>query len=216
METINAKSKQLKAVSEALKDALNGQPVTLKNAGHLHGLAAGLKQGEVVIRGNAGDYVGVLNDGATIKVTKNAGKYIADNMTGGEIIVEGSTDYGAGQYCYGGTVVVHGDAGDFTATMNKGATVIVGGNVGNEVATYMLAGEVIVVGNAGTNLANYLIRGQIYIGGEWESLGHNVRVDEMMDDDVAKLQALFDTYEINADLTGFKKIVAASERPFYH
>ncbi len=216
METIDAKVEDLKAVNRHLKDLLNGQPVIVKNVGHLHGLAAGLKHGEVVVQGNAGDYLGVLNAGATIKVTRNAGKYVADNMTAGTVIIEGSAECGAGQYCYGGTVVVRGDAGDFTATMNKGATIIVAGNIGREAGTYMLKGDLIVVGNAGDNFANYLIRGNVYIGGEWTRLGHNTRVEPLTDEDVSKLRILFEKYEIDAIPTMFKKIVAASEKPFYN
>ncbi len=216
MKTIDAKAKDLKAVNKLLKKSINGQPVAVKNVSHVHGLAAGLKHGEVIVQGNAGDYLGVLNDGGTIKVTRNVGKYIADNMTSGTVIVGGNTEYGAAQYCYGGTVVVRGDAGDFTATMNKGATVIVCGDVGDEVGTYMLKGNLIVVGNAGDNFANYLIRGDAYIGGQWKSLGHNTRVEPLTDADTAKLRAYFETYDIDADPTAFKKIVAASEKPFYN
>ena len=216
MKTIDAKAQDLKAVNRHLKALLNDQPVIVKNVSHLHGLAAGLKHGEVVVQGNAGDYLGVLNAGATIKVTRNAGKYVADNMTAGTVIVEGSAEYGAAQYCYGGTVVVRGDAGDFTATMNKGATIIVTGNIGRDAGTYMLKGDLIVVGNAGDHFGNYLIRGNVYIAGEWTKLGHNTRVESLIDEDITKLRALFGKYEINAVPTTFKKIVAASEKPFYN
>lgn len=216
MKTIDAKTKDLRALNSALKTSVNGASVKVSNVSHLHGVAAGLKHGEVVIQGDAGDYLGVLNDGATIKVTKNAGKYLADNMTTGTVIVEGSADYGAGQYCYGGAVIIRGNAGDFTATMNKGATIIVAGNVGDEVGTYMLEGDLIVVGNAGENFANYLIRGNVYIGGEWKSLGNNTRLEPLTDEDKARLRACFEAYGIEADPAVFKKVVAASEKPFYH
>ena len=216
MKTIDAKAQDLKAVNRHLKGLLNGQPVVVKNVSHVHGLAAGLKHGEVVVQGNAGDYLGVLNAGATVRVTRNAGRYVADNMTAGTVIVEGSAEYGAGQYCYGGTLVVRGDAGDFTSTMNKGATIVVVGNVGREVGTYMLKGDLIVVGNAGDNFANYLIRGNVYIAGEWTTLGHNARVEAPTAEDASKLRALFEKYEIEAIPTAFKKIVAASEKPFYN
>src|SRR3990172_12173271 len=52
MKTIDAKAKGLKAVNSTLKKLLNGQPVAVKNASHLHGLGAGLKHGEVVINGS--------------------------------------------------------------------------------------------------------------------------------------------------------------------
>jgi glutamate synthase domain-containing protein 3 len=188
----------------------------VKNAAHIDGLGAGFKHGEVVVESDVGDYVGVLNAGATIHATQAAGKYVGDNMTAGEIIIEGNAGYGVGQYCYGGTVVVRGNAGNFTATMNKGATVIVSGNVGDEAATYMLKGDLVIVGNAGKNFANYLIRGNVYIGGQWETLGHNAKIEPLTDEDRTKLRAYFDAYQIKADPAVFKKIVAASEKPFYN
>lgn len=215
MKTIDAKNKDLKALNSALKK-LDGIPVQVKNAEHVHGIAAGLKHGEIIIEGDAGDYLGVLNAGATIKVTKNAARYVADNMTAGTVIIEGNADYGVGQYCYGGTIVVRGNVGDFTAVMNKGAAIIVGGNVGNEVATYMLKGDMVVVGNAGENFANYLIRGNVYIGGKWKSIGANTKIEPLTDEDISKLHTYFEKYQIQADPATFKKIVAASEKPFYH
>ena len=216
MKTIDAKGKDLKAVNAALRDSLNGAPITVKNAQHLSGLGAGFKHGEVIVDSEAGDYVGVLNAGATIRLKHNAGKYLGDNMTGGVIVVEGDADYGAGQYCYGGTVVVRGSAGSFTATMNKGATIIINGNVGDEAATYMLKGNLIIVGNAGKNFANYLIRGTVYIGGQWESMGNNTKLEPLSEDDTARLRGYFEQYEIKADPASFRKIVAASEKPFYN
>jgi len=216
MKTVDAKDKDLRDVSREVKTSLDGQAVTIKNSIQLHGLAAGLKKGEVVVKGDAGDYLGVLNDGATIIGTANVGNYIADNMTAGTVVVTGNAGFGAAQYCYGGTVIVRGDAGDFTATMNKGATIIVCGDVGDDVGTYMLKGDLIVVGNAGENFANCLIRGNVFIGGQWKSLGHNTRVEPLTEEDKARLRACFDTYEIDADPATLKKIVAASEKPFYH
>jgi glutamate synthase domain-containing protein 3 len=216
MKTIDAKNKDLKTVNTEIKESVNGVLVKVKNVSHLHGLAAGLKHGEIVIQGNAGDYLGVLNAGATIRVTKDAARYVADNMTTGTVIIEGNTEYGTGQYCYGGVVIVRGNSGDFTATMNKGATIIVCGDVGDEVGTYMLKGDLIVLGNAGEHFANYLIRGNVYIGGRWKSIGNNTKIEPLTDEDKAKLRAYFETYQIEAEPATFKKIVAASEKPFYH
>lgn len=212
---IDARACELRSVTTDLRAHLGEGKVTVCDAEHLHGLAAGLKAGEVTILGDAGDYLGVLNDGATIHVTGNVGSYLADNMTRGTVIVDGNSGRGAAPYCYGGTVVVRGNAGDFTAVMNKGATVIIGGNVGSEVATYMLAGDLVIVGSAGKNLGNYLIRGNIYIAGDWETLGHNTKLEALTDADVVKLRAYFDQYGIAADPASFKKIVRLSEKPFY-
>jgi len=212
---IDATERDLRSVSTELKRVATEGPILIKNAAQLHGLIAGFKEGDVTIEGEGGDYLGVLNDGATIRVTGSANRYLADNMTRGIVIVEGDAGYGAGQYCYGGTLVVHGNAGDFTAVMNKGATIIVEGDVGDEVATYMLDGDLIIAGNAGRNLGNYLIRGCIYIAGTWESLGHNTLQEEMADDDVSKLRDYFDRYGVDANPAAFTKIVRLSEKPFY-
>jgi len=213
---VNAKGQDLRTVSRELKHLIEEESVvTIKNATHLHGLCAGLKKGEIIIEGDGGDYLGVLNDGATIKVKGNAGKYIADNMTRGLVLVEGDADYGAAQYCYGGTVFIRDNAGDFTATMNKGAAIIIGQDVGDEVGTYMLAGDLIIVGNAGLNLGNYLIRGNIYIGGQWVSLGHNCKQGGLTPEDIAKLEGYFAPYDIAVEPERFKKITPRSAKPFY-
>ncbi len=212
---VHASGRDLRSVNTELKQAIVEGPVIVQDAIHLHGLAAGFKGGDVTIDDDSGDYLGVLNDGATIHVTKNAGRYLADSMTRGEVIVEGDAGYGVGAYCYGGRAVVKGNAGDFTAVMNKGATIIIRGDVGDDVATFMLAGDLVIVGNAGKNLGNYLIRGNIYIGGEWESLGHNTLLEQMSPADYAKLRGYFEQYGIEADPATFKKIVRRSEKPFY-
>ena len=212
---LDAEGKDLRAASTELKGLLGKDAVIVKNAAHLHGLCGGLKSGGITIEGNSGDYLGVLNSGALIKVTGNSGKYVADNMTSGVVFVNGDADYGAAQYCYGGTVVVKGDAGDFTATMNKGATIVIGGDVGAEAATYMVGGDVIILGNAGENLGNYLIRGNIYIQGVWDSLGHNCTVGELDAEDVHRLGALLDEYAVAADAKAFRKITPLSDKPFY-
>ena len=212
---LNAEGKDLRAIGAELKALVPDDQIVIENAAHLHGLCGGLKAGDVTIDGNGGDYLAVLNDGATIRVKGNAGRYLADNMTRGTVLVEESCGYGVGAYCYGGTVVVRGNAGDFCAVMNKGATIIIGGDVGHEVGTYMLAGDLVIVGNAGRNLGNYLIRGSIYIGGEWASLGHNTLLEEMTPADVEKLRGYLDEYGIEGDPLVFRKIVRLSEKPFY-
>jgi glutamate synthase domain-containing protein 3 len=212
---VDASDRELQIVSNEIKAATRDGPVKIRNAGHLHGLVAGLSTGEITIEGESGDYVGVLNNGASIKIDGNAGQYLADNMTSGEVIVNGDGSYGVGQYCYGGTIVIRGNAGDFTAVMNKGATIIIEGDVGDEVATYMLAGDLIILGNAGKNLGNYLIKGNIYIRGDFDSLGHNTLLVETTKSDIEKLQHHFDRYQINAAPEDFRKIVRLSEKPFY-
>ncbi len=212
---VDVKELDLKAASAAVKRVPPDHPIEVHNAAHLHGFLAGLKEGEYTVVGDAGDYAGVLNDGATIEITGNAANYVGDNMTRGTIIVHGNAAYGAALYPYGGTLVVRGNAGDFTATMNKGATIIVCGNAGDECGTYHLAGDFIVCGNAGLNFGNFLIRGTLYIGGEFASQGHNTQVQELTVEDAQKLRRLFEEFDVNADVGKFRKLVAKSTKPFY-
>ncbi len=212
---LDASGNNLRTASAELRKMLAENPIVVKNAAHVHGLAGGLKAGDITIEGDSGDYLGVLNDGAVIRVTGSAGKYVADNMTSGVVLVEGDADYGAAQYCYGGTVVIKGRAGDFAATMNKGATIVVNGDVGDDAATYMVAGDVIIGGGAGSNLGNYLIRGNIYIRGDWASLGHNCSVGDVAVEDVQKLEGLLEEFGLAPDAKGFRKITPLSDKPFY-
>ena len=214
---IDASNKDLKLVNSEIRKAIkNGaRRIIVENASHIHGLAAGLKRGTVIINGDVGDYVAALNDGATIIINGNAGKFLADNMTKGTVIVNGNAGYGAAEYCYGGLVVIRGDAGDFLGALNKGATILVVGNAGNDVGTYMIGGEMIIVGDVGENVGNWFIRGSIFVGGKWQSIGHNCKEISVESEDIRKLERYLSKYNIDANPRKFKKLVPLSVKPFY-
>jgi len=216
MVDIDAKGKDFKAVSQAVKDAVaKGAPVVIKNAVGLYGLGAGQKSSKIKIVGDTGDYIGIVNAGGEIVVEGSVHNFVGDNMNSGKIVVTGSAGYGAGMYPYGGILYIKGDAGDFTATMNKGATIVIGGNVGDEVGTYMTAGKLIVLGNAGKDFGNYFIRGTIYLGGTAKRLGHNVKLVELCKDDIVELKKILDDAGFKFDVTKLKKYVPETEKPFY-
>jgi len=214
---IDASGKDLRTVNSEIRRAIRegARRIMIKNASHIHGLAAGLKCGNIVINGDVGDYVAALNDGATIIINGNAGNFLADNMTKGTVIVNGNVGYGAAVYCYGGSVIIRGDAGNFLGALNKGATILVAGNAGNDVGTYMVGGEIIILGNVGENVGNWFIRGNIFVGGRWRSLGHNCKEVPIESDDVRRLEEYFSKYSIDANPRRFKKLVPLSVRPFY-
>jgi len=213
---MDGKQMGLRAVNTAMKGAIEaGSQVVVRNVGHVHGVAAGLKKGVVRIKGAVGDYAGALNDGATITIEGTAGNYVADNMTAGVVVVDGDAGYCAAPYGYGGTTIIRGSAGDFSATLNKGGTVVIGKDAGHDVATYMMAGDVVILGNAGENLANYLIRGAVFVQGKWASLGHNTKVVEVTDADAERLAVLFKAHGVQADARKLKKIIPETDKPFY-
>ena len=213
---INARNHDLRFVNSGVKEAvLRGEAVVVRSAFHLHGLAAGLRGGQVTVMGDVGDYLGALNDGARIEVNGNSGKFTADNMTSGEIVVDGSAGYGSGIGMYGGALLIRGNSGDYTAVINKRGTIIVLGNVGEFLGVYMVGGDVVVLGDAGRNLGDWMIRGTICVRGEIASLGHNTKCMTVAQDDREKLTSLFETYAIDADPSDFRKVIPESIRPFY-
>ena len=55
MKTIDARGKNLRALNRALKDSVNGNPVKVRNAGHVSGLGAGFKHGEIIVESEIGN-----------------------------------------------------------------------------------------------------------------------------------------------------------------
>lgn len=213
---LDAEGLGLGKLNAAIREAVaKGARVRVKNARNVYGLAAGLRGGEVLVEGDAGDYLAMLNHGARVIVEGNAGNYVADGAWAGEVIVRGDVGYGAGIYAYGGTLVVYGSAGDALGQILKGATVIVRGDAGDSVGLYMVNGEIIIVGSAGELVGDWMIRGAIYVGGGYRSLGHNAKEVKPSEEDVKRLSELLNRYEIKADPSGFRKIVPVSTRPFY-
>lgn len=214
---IDASNKDLRFVNSEIRRAVqNGVlKILIENASHLHGLASGLKRGNIIVNGDTGDYTAALNDGASITINGDTGRFLADNMTKGVVKVNGDVGYGCGVYCYGGTIFVNGDAGDFLGALNKGSVIIVTGDCGDNVGTYMVGGEIIILGDSGGRVGDWIIRGSIFINGKYESLGHNCRETSLGSEDVRRLKNYFDTFGIDADPRNMKKLVPISLRPFY-
>lgn len=214
MNRIDAKGMTLKELHDLLRQK-SGEDVIILNTSHINGIGAGFSSGKYLIEGDAGDFLGMLNDGATFEVNGNCGRFLADGMTRGTVIVRGNAGEGAAEYCYGGTVLVQGDAGDFLATMNKGATVIVTGNVGDDIGTYMVNGKVIIIGEAGKRLGNCIIGGEIFCLGDYLSLGKNAMEQRLMAEDVDALSSLSSEIGVQFNPREFKKIIPCSSSPFY-
>ena len=89
-----------RSVTQEIKKILNEERAVIVNGSKdLHGLAAGLHQGNVTIKGDVGDFAGSLNAGAYIVIEGNSGNYVADNMTNGILVVNGDAGYCAAPYC---------------------------------------------------------------------------------------------------------------------
>jgi formylmethanofuran dehydrogenase subunit C len=93
-----------------------------------------MQGGELIIDGNAGDYLGANYrgdwrgmKGGKIVVGGNAGSDIGEFMLDGEIIVKGNVELQAGIHANGGKIVIEGDAESRVgAQMTKGEIVVLG------------------------------------------------------------------------------------------
>jgi glutamate synthase domain-containing protein 3 len=214
--TVNCEGLTLREANSQIKHAVGkGLKIIILNAEHLYGLASGLKSGEIRVKGDAHDFLGMFNHGAKIVVDGNVGNFAGDNSWAGEIEVKGDARKGIGLYAYGGAFVVHGNAGDAVGQILKGGIIAVGGNVGDNAGLCMAGGSIVIIGDAGKNLGHTLIGGTIYIGGKAESLGSNSKYVELKKGDMKFLNDFLRKYNIKADVERFKKIGPLSERPFY-
>lgn len=213
--SLDAEKMDIATINQELRNLAQEEEISIRNASHISGLGAGMRKGHIRVDGNAGDYLALLNSGATFDIEGDCGRFLGDGMTSGNLIVNGNAGEGAGEYCYGGNIRILGNAGNFMGTMNKGASILVTGDVGDDVATYMLAGEIIILGDAGKDLGNFLIGGTIYILGKVKSFGNNTKLDKLRSDDVDRLARVIKQVGITEAPRQFSKIVPKSSKPFY-
>ncbi len=109
-----------------------------------------LDEGEIVVKGNAGMYLGAFMSGGRIVVEGDVGHFSALNMNGGVIEIEGNAgDYLCASY-----------RGEWRGM--SGGTVIVKGNVGKELGSYMRGGKIVVEGSA-DEFAGVCMRGGLVV-----------------------------------------------------
>jgi formylmethanofuran dehydrogenase subunit C len=123
----------------------------LGNASRVRRIGAGMKSGEIIIKGNAGMHLG-------------------EEMQGGKITVYGNVLGWAGSMMKGGIIEIYGNAGDYLGAPYRGSIegmrggkIIVHGNVGNEVGAYMRKGVIKIYGCAGQFVGLRMRSGTIYV-----------------------------------------------------
>jgi len=137
---------------------LNGDFGKVKRIGH------GMKNGEIVINGDAGMHTG-------------------EKMSGGKITINGNAGGWTGSQMKGGIIEIHGNASDYLAspyrgsdTGMRGGQIIVDGNVGSDSGCYLHGGVIKIKGSAGRFLGFHLIDGTIFVGKDAGSrAGANMR-----------------------------------------
>jgi formylmethanofuran dehydrogenase subunit C len=143
--------------------------------GHVEGLAAGNRAGEVVIDGDAGTRTAAGMTGGRVEVRGHVGHDAGMALAGGLLLVHGGAGDrlgaavpGASRGMTGGEILVTGSAGtDVAARMRRGL-VVVGGEVRESAGRAMIAGTIAVLGSIGPAPGCGNKRGSIVAGGAVE------------------------------------------------
>jgi formylmethanofuran dehydrogenase subunit C len=131
-------------------------------------IGSGLKDGEIVVEGDAGAYLGAAMKGGKIEVTGSAGVLAGASMTGGRIAVAGDVGERAGGIMVGetmgmkgGVFTVAGNAGPLLGERMRRGLIVVGGNAGDYAGGRMIAGTIILKRGAGRGAGFGLRRGSL-------------------------------------------------------
>ena len=159
-------------VSELFKiSGTNTDIIRFKNsATRLTHIGASMSHGEILVEGDAGDFLGSAMSGGKIQVQGNTTCWTGASMTNGKIEVYGNTgDYmgaslqGKLAGMSGGTIIVHGNTGDRAAERMRRGTIVVFGQAGEFTACKMLAGTIIILGKTGAYIGMGMRRGTIVL-----------------------------------------------------
>ena len=146
------KQKKLSELFKIEEDNSENPSITINGDVHeVRRIGIGMKNGEIVINGNAGMHLG-------------------EKMAGGKITVNGDTGGWTGSDMKKGLIEIHGNAGDYLAspyrgssTGMKGGKIIVDGNVGSDSACYLHGGLIKIKGNSGAFLGFHMSDGVIQV-----------------------------------------------------
>lgn len=157
------KPKQLGELFKVEENRSENQPeqevaITIQgNLSKVRRIGACMKNGEIVIHGDAGMHLG-------------------EEMKGGKITVHGNVDSWAGAMMKNGTIEIHGNAGNYLGAPFRGCSegihggkIIVHGNVGTEAGAHMHGGVIKIYGSAAQFVGFRMCDGTIYVQRDAES-----------------------------------------------
>jgi formylmethanofuran dehydrogenase subunit C len=159
---------------------INGDVTEVRRVGQ------GMKNGEIVINGNAGMHLGEKMASGKITVNGNANGWTGSSMKKGLIEIHGdASDYLASPYrgstdgMRGGTIIVDGNVGSDSGCYMRGGTIIVKGNAGPFLGFHMNKGVIYVLKNAGNRLGASMISGKIVVSGSVDGLMPTFTIDSV-------------------------------------
>src|SRR4030043_2291466 len=159
--TLNGDVSEVRRIGLGMK---NGEIIVNGNAGmHLREKMLG---GKITVQGDAGGWAGSEMKGGLIEIKGKRGAYLASpyrgssvGMNKGKIIVHGDVGSDAAVFMKDGVIKVHGNGGPFLGFRMRGGTVHVEKNIGNRVGACMTGGKIVVSGFLGEMLPTFTIDG---------------------------------------------------------
>ena len=162
----------------------------------------GMKKYEIIVKGNAGMYLGAFMEGGRIVVEGNVGHFAALNMKGGELIIKGNCgDYLCASYrgewrgMSGGTVIVEGNVGKELGSYMRNGKIVVKGSA-DEFAGVCMSGGLIVINKAKSRLGASMVGGAIVVNEVEELLPGFYEEGEVKDPEIEgeKFNGLFKVF----------------------
>jgi formylmethanofuran dehydrogenase subunit C len=159
--TVNGDASEVRRIGQGMK---NGEIVINGNAGmHLGEKMAG---GRITVNGNAGGWTGSTMKKGLIEIHGDASDYLAspyrgstEGMRGGKIVVDGNVGSDSGCYLRGGVIKIKGSAGPFLGFHISDGAIHVEKNAGNRLGASMTGGKIIVSGSVDYLMPTFTIDG---------------------------------------------------------
>jgi len=168
------------STGEAPNIVING------DAGEVRRIGMGMKNGEIIINGNAGMHLGEKMKGGKITVNGNAEGWTGSEMKGGLIEIHGNAnDYLASPYrgsdtgMKGGKIIVDGNVGADSAVFMKGGVIKIRGNAGQFLGFRMRDGIIHVENNCSTRVGASMTGGKIVVSGLLEEVMPTFSIDSV-------------------------------------
>jgi formylmethanofuran dehydrogenase subunit C len=134
-------------------------------------VGAGMRDGELVLDGEAGLYAGRAMTGGRLRISGPVGGWAASGLRGGQFEIGGDAGpflggplAGERAGMAGGVVLVRGNAAERAGDCLRRGLIVIEGRVGPHVASRLLAGTVIVCGAAGASPGVLMRRGTLILG----------------------------------------------------
>jgi len=136
-----------------------------------------MTEGEIIVDGDAGAYLGSLMRGGTINVSGSAGPFAGAAMAGGVIEIAGDAGDRAGGIMVGesfgmrgGRLTIGGKAGAMLGERMRRGLIVVSGGAGDYAGARMIAGTILIKGRVGRWAGYGLRRGSLILSKEPKDL----------------------------------------------